>query len=284
MRSPRYRYTDNILIITLFFLIFLPVSSARSLMIDGIVAVVDEKIIMYSDLQNKIKDLGGRLEDRETWHQVLQLMVEDIIVEKVYRSLGLPAVELSEAQDFAARTGLDIASATTMVMKTTLMEIMVKSRVVVTETMIQTYYENNDAYTGRESLRLKQILTRDNREKAQRALDEIREGGDFDEVARSYSDVIGSGGTDIGWIAINQLSPVAKDALSGAEPGDIIGPIDTGGFTIIYKVMEKGRVGMKGLDEARDEITRILEEQSRQEAFEHWLRMIMAEHFIGMYL
>ncbi|MDT8273215.1 MAG: peptidylprolyl isomerase, partial [Desulfomonilia bacterium] len=84
--------------------------------------------------------------------------------------------------------------------------------------------------------------------------------------------------------AINQLSPVAKDALSGAEPGDIIGPIETGGFTIIYKVMEKGRVGTQSLDEARDEITRILEEQSRQEAFEHWLRMIMAEHFIGMYL
>ncbi|MGC9323275.1 MAG: peptidylprolyl isomerase [Desulfomonilia bacterium] len=279
-----YRYTDNILSIALLLCVMLWVSSAHAEMVDGIVAVVDDRVIMYSDLQSKMRDLGIPQQDRSMKNQVLQLMVEDLIVEKIYKSLGLPAVELNEAQEVAAQTGTDIASATSLVMKSTLMDMMVKSRVVVTESMIQSYYQNSDTYTGRKSLHLKQILFKENREKAHKAIEELRSGRDFDDAAREYSDILGSGSSDIGWVAITQLSQAAKEALVDANPGDIVGPIDINDFSIIYQVQEKGIIGHKSLEDVKEEITQILETKSRQEAFDHWLKRIMTDHFIGIYL
>jgi hypothetical protein len=34
----------------------------------------------------------------------------------------------------------------------------------------------------------------------------------------------------------------------------------------------------------RDEIIEALQEKYRKEAFDHWLGMIMADHYIGVYL
>ena len=67
-------------------------------MIDGIVAVVDNRIILDSDLRRKMDELGAPLDSREAERQVLELMVEDIVIEKIYKSFGMPPVNEADAK------------------------------------------------------------------------------------------------------------------------------------------------------------------------------------------
>jgi parvulin-like peptidyl-prolyl isomerase len=273
-----------ILLMTAVMLILSVWNPAHAEIIDGIVAVVDNSVIMHSDLEKRMHDLGATNDDLDAARQVLQLMVEDIIVKKVYQTLGLPQVDLRQAEDAAQKMNIGVADATSFIMKSTLMDIMVKSRVVVTEAMIRKYYESHQ-YIGKESIHVKQILIKkDTSAKAQQAIDEIRRGISFDEVARKFSDVLVSDSPDIGWVAIDEIAEGARKELESAKPGDVVGPVKLGDNILIYQVIERGVAGGKSIEEVREEIVETLQEQYRKEAFEHWLKMIMADHYIGIFI
>jgi parvulin-like peptidyl-prolyl isomerase len=248
------------------------------------VAVVDDKVIMHSDLVKKMHDLGAKEYNASTASQVLQLMVEDAIVDKVYRSLGLPQVELVRAEDAAKSMNIDVASAQSVIKKSTIMELMVKSRVVVTETMVQDYYESHKEYSGADSLHLKQILIKNDPVKADKAIADIKSGRPFDEAAKDYAEKTAGSNPDIGWIRIDELASEARNVLEPAKPGDIVGPISLGENILIYQVLERGVSGTKPIDEVRSEIVEMLQTKHQQEAFDHWLKMIIADHFVGIYM
>jgi len=266
-------------------LIALLCTPAHAEMIDGIVAVVDDKVIMHSDLVKKMHDLGAKNYEASTAEQVLQLMVEDAIVDKVYHSLGLPQVELGRAEDAAKSMNIDVASAQSMIKKTTIMDMMVRSRVVVTETMVQDYYDSHPKeYSGAESLHLKQILIKNDPVKADKAMTDIHSGRPFDEAAKDYAEKTAGSNPDIGWIRIDELASEARKVLETAKPGDIVGPVPLGENILIYQVLERGVSGGKPIDEVRSEIVETLQTKHQKEAFDHWLKMIMADHFVGIYM
>ncbi|MGD0821492.1 MAG: peptidyl-prolyl cis-trans isomerase [Desulfomonilia bacterium] len=266
-------------------LIALLCTPAHAEMIDGIVAVVDDKVIMHSDLVKKMHDLGAKNYEASTAEQVLQLMVEDAIVDKVYHSLGLPQVELGRAEDAAKSMNIDVASAQSMIKKTTIMDMMVRSRVVVTETMVQDYYDSHPKeYSGAESLHLKQILIKNDPVKADKAITDIHSGRPFDEAAKDYAEKTAGSNPDIGWIRIDELASEARKVLETAKPGDIVGPVSLDENILIYQVLERGVSGGKPIDEVRSEIVETLQTKHQKEAFDHWLKMIMADHFVGIYM
>ena len=232
-------------------LIALWCSPARGEMIDGIVAVVDDKVIMHSDLVKKMQELGAQEHDSSAARQVLQLMVEDVIVDKVYRGMGLPKIEPSHAEEVAKAMNVDILSAQFLIKRNSLMELMVKSRIVVTESMIKDYYDSHKAYAGSESLHLKQILIKNDPGKATKALEDIHRASPFEEVAKAYSDLTAGDNPDIGWIAIKDLANDARSSLTAGKPGDIVGPITLGENILIYQIIERGVSGGKTIDEAR---------------------------------
>ncbi len=259
--------------------------NARAEKIDGIVAVVDNAIIMNSDLHKKMAELGAPMASRTAEKQVLELMVEDIVIAKIYKSMGLPPVGDNEAQAFAESQKVSLETAKSYIMKSALMDIMVKSKVVVTGNMIRNYYLSREEYQGENAVHLRQILVTGDGSKVESALKELESGGDFEEVAKKYSDVLSSGTSDIGWIPIDDLSEEIRNGVSNAGPGDIIGPITVGADRqALYQFVEKGFSGQKSLDEVRDEIADILEKKYQQEAFSHWLQKMMSEYFIGIYI
>ena len=265
-------------------LIALWCNQAQGEMIDGIVAVVDDKIIMHSDLVKKMQELGAQEYESSAAGQVLQIMVEDVIVDKIYRSMGLPRVELRQAEEVAKGMNVDIVSAQSLIKRNSLMEMMVKSRIVVTESMIKDYYDSHKAYAGSESLHLKQILIKKDAEKANKALEDLRKAIPIEEVSKVYSDFTAGDNPDIGWIAIKDLANEARTSLAAGKPLDIVGPITLGENILIYQIIERGVSGGKPIDEARDEIVETLQDKFRNEAFEHWLKMIMGDHYIGIYM
>lgn len=283
-QAARYRHAARYVTVAVLMLISGLCTTARAEMIDGIVAVVDDTVIMYSDVLKKMDELGAKDRDRSTTRQVLQIMVEDAVVEKVYRRMGLQPVDIRHAEQAARDMNMDVGSARMMIMKSTLMDLMVKSRVVITDAMVREYYEKNGDYKGAESVHLKQILVRQDMDKARRASDLIRSGKGFDEVAAEYSELLLAGSPDIGWVPLSHLAQEVYREVESAKPGETVGPVRVGDSILIFEVVERGTSGGRPLDDVRDEIAASLQEKYRKEAFEHWLNMIMAEHYIGIYL
>ena len=249
------RFQSAVSVLLCLILVVIAGGRAHGEMIDGIVAVVDDTIIMVSDLQERMEALGAPPNDKMAERQVLELMVEDIVVKKIYDSLGLPPVGDREAEDFSKKSG-----------------------------MIRTDYESQEQYRGKESVHLNQILIRGDETRTARARAELDSGQPFVEVAKRYSDFMVSGGADIGWVAVTDLSEEVSRALSTAKPGDIVGPLSMNGYQAIYQLVERGVHSEKPLNEVRDEITATLQKKYQLEAFDHWLKKMMSEYFIGVYL
>lgn len=275
---------DRVLVMILCALLLGEASGMCGQMIDGVVAVVDDTVIMYSDVIQKMKDLGAERFDRSGVRQTLQMMVEDAVVAKVYRRMGLPPVDDRQAQEVAREMGVDPASAKNYIMKSNIMDLMVKSRVVITEAMIRDYYDSRDDYKGVSSVHLKQILIEGDEAKAARVMEELSKGRSFDEVAREASDVLVNGSCDIGWVALDHLAPEVRRALDGAGEGEIRGPVAMDGRFLVFQLMERGVTGRRSLEEVRDEIVKTLEEKYRADAFRHWLDTTLEQYYIGIYL
>ena len=92
------------------------------------------------------------------------------------------------------------------------------------------------------------------------------------------------GNADIGWIQIADLAPEVRKMLEPAKPGDLVGPINLNENSLIYQVLERGISGGKPIDEVKVDIVETLQDKYRQEAFDHWLKMIMGDHYIGIYM
>ncbi len=252
--------------------------------IDGVAAVVDDKVIMLSDVIAKARKLGLSSNDPKELHSVLQLMVENIIVEKTCQEMGIPEPEDEEVKGVSNKTGLSLEDARMFILKERLMDIVVRSRVVVTDRMIRQYYKSHDEYKGVFSVRLAQIVINNNSTKVEKALNAIKDGVSFDKVALEYSDVLIHGGCDMGWIPVKDLSSEVKKHLGNAKKGDIVGPIKKGNYVFIFKVIDMGTKGKKTLDEVRDDIKRTLENKYRKKVFKHWLKTITDRYFVGIYI
>jgi hypothetical protein len=284
-KTMRRRYLSGYCALLGAVLVMIAWGQARAELIDGIVAVVDSSIIMDSDLHKKMAELGAPDDSARTQKQVLELMVEDIVIKKIYDSLGLPPVNDAEAKKFAESQKIPLESSKNYIMKGTLMDLMVRSRVVITDKMIKDYYESHDEYLGKESVRLCQILISGDDTKVNKASDELKSGRPFEEVAKQYSDILASGKSDIGWTPIEDLSDNIRGRISDAKAGDVIGPVSvSGGGQAIYQIVAKGITGSKSLKEVRGEITETLVKKYQEEAFNHWLHKMMSEYFIGIYI
>lgn len=270
--------------IGLVFFLILAATPCKAEMIEGIVAVVDDSIIMMTDLLSRMDQLKISHDNPRAFQEVLDFMIEELIVEKTYRSMGLTPVSSQQIMDMTSRNQVSYHDARSLIMRKSLMDVMVQSRVVITENMIKEYYEQNQEYSGRESVHLNQILLKDIKNTTSAAMQEIKDGKPFSEVAIKYSSVLVSGSPDIGWTDIDDFCPELKQLIQTAKTGDILGPVKVGESVFIFEVIERKVRKSKEFDEVRDQIEKSLEDKYRQEAFEHWLKNIMSKHFIGVYI
>lgn len=104
-------------------------------------------------------------------------------------------------------------------------------------------------------------------EEAQEVLDRLEAGEDFGEVAREVSTDPSAqqNAGDLGAIQEGQTVPEFEEAVFGAEPGEIVGPVETQfGFHVI-------QVYEPTLEEVSDQIRTALGQEAGQAAFGDWL-------------
>ncbi len=88
------------------------------------------------------------------------------------------------------------------------------------------------------------------RQTAQRLADQLRQGADFDSLARQFSQsATASSGGDLGWVRPGQLDSELDAAVRGLQPGQIAGPIrGTGGYHVLTLLDQRQTGSTSSLD------------------------------------
>ena len=144
----------------------------------------------------------------------------------------------------------------------------------ISDPEIGAYYQENQAdYTQEEQVQARHILVRtgDERsiEEATKLIAEARarieRGEDFAEVAGELSDDPGSKsrGGDLGSFGRGQMVGAFEEAAFGAQPGDLVGPVETNFGVHLIEVLAKTEGGVQPLEQVAAGIrNRIASERS----------------------
>ncbi|OPZ59052.1 MAG: Foldase protein PrsA 2 precursor [Deltaproteobacteria bacterium ADurb.Bin510] len=262
-------------------LVLLLAGQLSAAMLEGTVAVVDDHVILMSQLKSRMQQLKLDPADAALSEQVLAQMVRERIIAEAYTELGLPAPSAAQVGDVVAKTGASPEEASAYLMQMQLMNMMVGSRVVVTDRMVKDYYDAHPEYAGQDSLKLRQLVCGDEA-RALAARKILKAGKDFDAaLAVSGAD---PQLTEVGWVGLAELAPEAAAALKKARKGEVVGPVQLRDTWLVYLVEERDLHGGRPLEEVRAEIVKTLDEQHRQAAFEYWYSSTIAQRYIGVYL
>ena len=147
-----------------------------------------------------------------------------------------------------------------------------KAAFTPTDADVQSYYDNNlDRYTEEVDLRVSHILLRtqdqelaDVQAQAESIVAEARDGADFAELARRYSEDEGTreAGGDLGRITRGQMVPEFEGAAFALEEGGVSDPVTSMFGVHVIKATERTGGTAQTLDEVRDSIVDFLQQES----------------------
>ena len=111
----------------------------------------------------------------------------------------------------------------------------------------------------------------------------IEGGGDFGELARQYSDDIGSAteGGNLGWTNPGQMVPEFEAAMAGTAEGSISQPFRSEFGWHILEVKARRDKDFSG-EVRRNQVAGYIRDQKYQEELDAWLRKIREEAFVDI--
>jgi len=307
----RKTIVTSITAIGIFFSIAVHGVASGSVVVDRVVAVVNDEIITLSDLQREesLKKVDIKIDER--------LLLEDMIDRKLQMAAAKRAgmdvtdKELADAlADIMKRNSLDAVrfeaaiakeGLTLEQYKTELREQMTLSRmfskyvragIAVDEAEVRAYYERNSkAYALPEEIRVRQLYFRapENatpseaaavREKADAAYARAMKGEDFVRLVREFSESENaSQGGDLGFMQRQHMLPELEEAARTLKPGELAGPLQcAGGYHIIK--LEEVRTQVTPYEKVKDEITNALYQQKLENTYRSWLQTLRSDSHI----
>lgn len=245
--------------------------------VDRIIALVEEDVILKSELDDAISQLESQVRARGESLPPRSVLEEQMLERLVMKRLEVLRAEatgirvsdadVDQALNQVARNNNMTLSQLRMAlesddmdydefredMRQEMLSSRLRQRVVqsmddVTETEIDILLAS-DRLGGREYL-LSQILisvpeatspaeANQARERADEVVEQLRQGMDFTAAAITYSQAPDAlEGGDVGWRNLNALPPMFADEIDGREPGEVVGPIRTPAGYVILQVRD----------------------------------------------
>ncbi len=299
------RHLKTIIVACAVFVLF-AAGPLRSEIVDRIIAIVNDQVITLSELETSIKvitkglreDLQPR--DRDTKASlVLDLLIEDALIKQSAERMG---IEVSESEidnaieDVKKRNGLTEEALRQVlersgltykqyrdklrddIRKAKFMSAQFRSRIKIEDEDIEEYYKSHiDEFLLPPAYRLRIILlekgdadTLERRVKA--VLEELKEGRPFDELAREFSDAPTSAvGGDIGYMKLEELSPLIRGVVERLKPGSVSPPLRTPKGVYIVQLVDVRKGKPRPLEEVRPIIHERLFQRAFEERYRTWL-------------
>lgn len=295
-------------------------SGVRAELVDRVVAVVNNDIILLSDLNQMLAGVGATLDkqgySQSQKNQILNQQRSVILEQLIYDKLTDQQVQrnnikiddsevdatiqriqsINKLSEDAMRRKLELDGVSydeyrkqikDKLLRARLVNREVKSKIVITDEDIKTYYEAHvEEYGGHTKYELRHILIKvspyaDSAEK-ERALQQIntvyerlQKGGSFEKLAAEISEAPSAARNGyLGVFDFNVLSGQIKQALNGMQTKQFSKVVETNqGYQIFY-IENVIRSGGRGIDEVRAEIQEKLYADVVDQKFEEWIKKL----------
>lgn len=279
-----------------------PASSEASLQ-DRIVAIVNSELIMLSDVKREFEteqerlsrehrggsDLAQRLKTAE--YMALTKLIERRLQlqEAKAKRVEVSDIEVKQALEQMKRQGNPLDSTNPSHMQNVrdqlllmrVVDLHIRGNITVGDSELKRFYhEHRDRFAHPEEYHLSQILVQprasdglaDAITKARRAMDELKRGEKFEDVARQYSDGANAlQGGRLGLVRQGELVPVIEQAVAHLVPGGISDIIDSPEGIQIIRMDDRKPKQFRPYEEVRREIHELVLQQKSEEMYQSWL-------------
>ena len=285
--------------------------------VDRIVAVVNDDVITLSELNTVIKPYVEKIRNLEYTpdkekaliFKVRDSMLHRLIDEKIEDQEAKRAkIEISDIQidntieqikkenyytDEDLRAALAKEGMTMkeyrnrikeQILRARLVNINVKSKVVITKEDIEAYYKKHlDKYGGKQKYHLRNIIMTipdfadskkrlEIKAKMDEIFEKLKAGQSFADLAKKYSESsAASNGGDLGLFEFDTLSPQLQAAIKKIKPGEFTPVLNTDQGYQIFFLEKIVKAPGKPLKAVSPEIERILYEESVNKKYSSWL-------------
>ena len=249
---------------------------------------------LRQDLLNKMIDEKLTTQETERLHVSVDNMEVDQQIEQIKSEHFLTDEDLRQS---LAAEGFTLEEYRMRIkeqmLRIKLINIEVKSKIVVTEKDIRDYYEEHkEAYQGVLKYHLGTILIRvppsadaDQKkaalEKIESIVKELESGAAFDELAKQYSqDGTAAAGGDLGLFTLDELSAEFQGTVRGMAEGQISPVLKTPKGYQILMLQEIKKIPGKTLKEARRKIQERLYRELVEEKYKAWLKALRNRSYV----
>jgi peptidyl-prolyl cis-trans isomerase SurA len=232
--------------------------------------LIDEKIE-----DQRIKRLNIVLSEQEVDRTIERIKETNYLTDEEFRA-GLKA------------EGLTIdkyrESLKAQLLRSKLVNREIKSKIVITNEDIKTYYDSHsEKYGGETKYHLRNILMRVPpladaiekrrvKEEIEAVLAKLKDGEPFENLVAAYSESpLASEGGDLGLFTLDKLSPTLREAVKDLKAGELTPVLDTEHGYQIFLVQEVIQIPGQPLEQVTPEIERILFDKIVDERFQAWL-------------
>ncbi|MFA5338941.1 MAG: peptidylprolyl isomerase [Candidatus Omnitrophota bacterium] len=289
--------------------------------VNKILAVVNDEVVTETDLDAALgssieelkKEFSGdelKAKTEEARKELLKQMIEDrlILQEAKKYNIAVDDFEVeqrlkdvksrfpsedafySEVERSGVSTDILKKRYKENIMMSKLVESQVRGKVVVTPIEIESYYKIHSAeLKAPESVHLFGIVIRfdagitedDIKQKAEDVVKLAREGRDFSELAKVYSQgAKAQEGGDFGIVEKGQMREDFEKVIFVLKPGETSDPVKTDAGYFIFKVYEKKESYVRPLQEARSDIEDIIYRDKAQKRYKDWIEKLKRDAFI----
>ncbi len=296
--------------------------------VDRIVAIVNDDIITLLELNRSFKPYSEKIralgystdKERKMLFKVREDILNQLINQKIKdqeikrfnikiseKDIDQTIERIKEANFYTdedlraalAKDGLSLEEyrerIKEQILRTRLVNIKVKSKIVITKEDIKSYYENHqDKYGGKKKYHLYNIIIKvpsfaDEKEKLKikarmdSILKELNEGKSFETMANNYSkSSSGTEGGDLGLFGLDECSPQLRNIIKEMKAGEFTSVLDTDhGFQIFF-VKEIVQNSGKPLEDVSPEIEEILFNEIVEKKYQSWLEDLRKQSVINI--
>lgn len=294
-------------------LLTLPPALAAAHLEDRIIAVVNSDLIMLSDLKREVAPQQEHIKRQHQGDDLAQRvkMAEYMAITKmIERKLQLQEAKAKkvEVSDQEVRQALEQLkqqgealdpsnplNTRTIRDELLLMRVVaqeVRGNVMVGTSELKRYYDRHrDRFALPEEYLLSQIFvqrrspeeTADALTKARRAMDELKRGEKFEDVALQYSDAPNAvQGGRLGLVRQGELLPAIERAIAPLVPGGISDIIESADGFHIIRLDDKKPKEFRSFEQVRYEIQGLVFEQKNEDMFQSWLTNLKNKAYIDI--
>lgn len=229
---------------------------------DKVLAQINDRVITQEDIEMLLNTLPPQNVSKFKTDEGKKHLLDELIAHELFY-LDAKDQKLDETEEFKA----EVKKAIEKILKSYAISMFMTSIKIDEEDLISFYQKNKDQFFSEEQAKASHILV-DSLEEAEKILNELTNGLEFEEGAKKYSKCPSkSSGGDLGYFTKGKMVPEFETACFNMTIGEISKPVKTQFGYHIIKLLDKKDPEQKEYEEVRTDINRFLLGQKQNQLY-----------------